>query len=174
MNDVTVLQLCCFTNLWDYRFKVDSWDLRLKKNIFDVPWSLPSQYDIVCASPPCDQFTKANSHSWEIYPDRFIQIALRSFELCKLTGRFWFLENPPGRIEHFIPALTQFRSLTWRSPTSNKEYVIYSNFLLVQMSSIRYRRSPVKKFDNMSKRQRESWDPSLISDVIHSIYPDYE
>ena len=174
MNDISVLQLCCFTNLWDSRFKVDSWDLRLKKDIFVIPDDYPNQFQIVCSAPPCDQFTKANSHSWEIYPNKFIKIALRSFELCKLTGRYWFLENPPGRIEQFIPELSQYRTLTWRSPSSNKEYVIYSNFLLVQMSSIRYRRSPVKKFNNMSKKQRESWDTSLIRDVIHSIYPNHE
>lgn len=165
----SVLQLCCFNNFWDYRFDVESWDLRLKRDIFDIPKDYPKQFDIVCAAPPCDQFTKANSHGWEIYPERYIKIAALTFELCKLTQHFWFLENPPGRIEQFIPELTNYRILTWRSPGSNKEYVIYGNFLITQPYSIRYGRKPLKSFNDMSKKQRETWDCALIPNIINSL-----
>ena len=55
-----ILQLCCFTNHWNKKHEVESWDLRNKKNLFDIPDGYPAQFDIVVAAPPCVQFTKAN------------------------------------------------------------------------------------------------------------------
>lgn len=171
MYTPSILQLCCFTNLWPDHFNVESWDLRLKRNIFDIPFNYPGQFDIVCAAPTCDQFTKANAHHWLKEPLDYIHLAQRCLDLCKLSGKFWFLENPPGRIEEFIPELKKYRVITWRSYSSNKEYVIYANFIITQPLSVRYGRHPIKKFDNMTKKQREAWDPALISDIIASISP---
>lgn len=159
-----ILQLCCFTNLWGPGYQVESFDLRHKKDIFDIELGYPKQFDLVCAAPPCDQFTKANAHRWEDCPEHFIKIAQRCLDLCKQTGSEWFLENPPGRIEKFIPELKKYRALTWFSPSSNKEYVIYANFIILQ-SEPRYGKNPVKKFNNMTKRQREAWDPALIENI---------
>jgi len=159
-----VLQLCCFTNLFGPRYNVESWDLRNKKDIFDIELGYPGQFDLVCAAPPCDQFTKANAHHWQEYPEHFIDIAQRCLDLCKQTGSKWFLENPPGRIEKFIPELKQYRALTWISPSSNKEYVIYSNFIILQCEP-RYGKKTVKKFNNMTKKQREAWDSGLIETI---------
>lgn len=159
-----ILQLCCFTNLWGHDHQVENYDLRLKKDIFTVDRDYPGLFDLVCAAPPCDQFTKANAHHWQDHPAQFINVAQRCFELCQATGSKWFLENPPGRIEKFIPGLKRFRAITWRSPNSNKEYVIYSNFIILQSPGKRYvaGRNGRRKFCNQSKRQREAWDPALI------------
>ena len=159
-----ILELCCFTNLFGTEYDVEAWDKRNKKDIFDIPDGYPGQFDLVCAAPPCDQFTKANAHHWESYPEKYINIASRCLDLCKQTGSKWFLENPPGRIEKFIPELTQYRSLTWNSPSSNKEYVIYSNFVILQCEP-RYGKTPVKSFNNKTKKQREAWDPGLIETI---------
>ena len=159
-----ILQLCCFTNLWGTGYNVESHDLRNKKNIFDIVLDHPGKFDLVCAAPPCDQFTKANSHAWREFPENFIDIAIRCLLLCKQSGGKWFLENPPGRIEKFIPELKQYRSLTWNAPHTNKQYIIYSNFVILQCEPINGKK-PVKKYDNMSKKQRESWDPELINNI---------
>lgn len=163
-----ILQLCCFTNHWNKRHEVESWDLRNKKNIFDIPDGYPAQFDIVVAAPPCVQFTKANAHHWLKHPALYINIALKCLELCQQTGKYWMLENPPGRIEDFIPTLVKHRTITWHSPTTNKEYIIYSNFLLMQ-SGYRYNKNPEKKFANMTVKQRDAWDKQLIIDVENCI-----
>jgi hypothetical protein len=170
-----ILQLCCFSNLWPDYHNVESWDLRNGKDIFDIPSGHAKKFDLVAAAPPCDQFTKANAHHWEQFPEQYVKIACRAFHLCKESGGLWFLENPPGRIESFIPELKQYRVITWRSPGTNKEYIIYSNFLIMQMSAgKRYGRTPAKKFNNMTKKQREEWDPALISDIYNSIKLKFE
>lgn len=164
-----ILQLCCFTNLWGNEHYVESYDLRNNKDIFDIPLNYSNNFDLICAAPPCDQFTKANSHHWEIYPAHFIKIAIHCFNICNNSNKLWFIENPPGRIELFIPELKKYRIITWRSPTSNKEYIIYSNFIITQLTSIRYNRNPIKKLNNMTKKQREAWDPMLIIDIKKSL-----
>jgi len=161
---MNVLQLCCFTNFWP-DCEVESWDLRNGRDIFNIPDGYANNFDLVCAAPPCDQFTKANSHSWDQYPEHFIKIALRCFEICLQSKSKWFLEQPPGRIETFIPELSKFRTILWKSPSSNKEYVIYSNFLILQTTSSRYGRNPKKLQVNMTKKQREAWDPDLVNEI---------
>ena len=171
IQGIKVLQLCCFTNLWGEQFQVESYDLRLKKDIFDIPQDYPGQFDLVCAAPPCDQFTKANAHHWQDYPEQFVKIAQLCFDLCKQSGGLWFLENPPGRIEKFIPGLKQFRTINWRDPDGNKEYILYSNFIIMQAPGKRYAagRDGKRKFCNQSKKQREAWNPLLVESIKSSI-----
>lgn len=160
-----ILQLCVFTDLWLGDHEITSIDLKLGSDIFDLDLQTPGQFDLVAASPPCDQFTKANAHSWEIYPIKYIEIAERCLELCKNTGKYWFLENPAGRIEYFIPELTRYRVLTWRDYTTNKEYILYANFIITQPNIIRYTKQSIPR----SKVLREAWRPELLLDISHSI-----
>jgi hypothetical protein len=150
--------------LWSSNHEVVSIDLRTKQNVLDLSDTIGTEFDFVCAAPPCDQFTKACSAHWESYPKYFIAVAQKCFNICVQSQGLWFLENPPGRIEKFIPALTAFRMCTWSSSTSNKEYIIYSNFMIVLGSKKRYG-YPSSEFNNKSKRQREAWDPELIRDI---------
>lgn len=169
--NMKILQLCCFTNLWSEEYQVESWDLRNKKDIMEMDINYPKQFDVVVAAPPCDQFTKANAHHWEKYPGQFIKIAKRCLELCKQTGSKWIIENPPGRIEKLIPELKQYRLMTWNSPSSNKEYVIYGNFIIMNKYSKRYVKGKEGKrqFKNMTKKQREKWDQDLVNDIMKSL-----
>jgi len=157
---MNILQLCIFSNFWNPSNQVTSIDLRLGKDIFSTPPITGSHYDLVCAAPPCDQFTKANASNWKKTPNHFIMITAHCINICLHTKSLWFLENPPGRIEKFFPILTNYRIITWRSQISNKEYIVYGNFLCMQPHIKRY--SGHKSISNKSKKQREIWTPDFI------------
>lgn len=159
-----VLQLCCFTNFWDSKFKVESWDIRNGKNVLDMPYDYGKSFDIIVSAPPCNQFTKANAHHWEVRPELYIDIAQKCFDVSVMSGRAWYLENPPGRIEKFLPGLKQYRLINFRFPDSNKEYIIYGNTMLLNIVTTRYGNSS-RRFNNMSVKQREAWHPDLIKTI---------
>jgi len=160
-----ILQLCCFTNLWGPEHIVESIDIKHGRNIFTIPDDYGKNFDLVCAAPPCDQFTKANVTRWNSYPDHFIKIAKKCFKICRSTSGLWFLENPPGRIERFLPALTPFRTATWSGNCSNKEYVLYSNFIIFMNSVERYGKQNIPG----TKLKREAWQQDLIDDIKNSL-----
>jgi hypothetical protein len=155
-----ILQLCCFTNQWSDCHQVESIDIRFGKNVLDTPPDYGVNFDLVVSAPPCDQFTKAGSMFWKPYPWDYIQIAQKCLDVSLNSGKDWILENPPGRIEKFIPALTQFRRITWNCPEYNKEYVLYSNMLLLTPYTIRYGKGT--SINNRTKKQREAWLPQLV------------
>jgi site-specific DNA-cytosine methylase len=161
---MNILQLCCFTNLWDSNHTVESIDLKFNRNVIDLPPDYGNFFDLVCAAPPCTQFTKANSQNWISFPADDIRIAEKCFDICRSTSLFWFLENPPGRIEKFIPALTPFRVLTWSGNVTNKEYVLYSNFLIMHQYCSRYGKNTIPR----NKLIREAWQPDLVETIKHS------
>lgn len=153
-----ILQLCCFTNLWSSNNIVESIDLKLGKDIFDVPVNAGKDFDLVVAAPPCDQFTKSNQHNWQINPIDYIKIALRCLEICEKSGRPFVLENPPGRITKLIKELEKYRIGTWSGNCTNKEYVIYSNMLIPLLSCQRYGKKCIKR----QKKDREAWQPDFV------------
>jgi len=161
-----ILQLCCFTNLWGPTHTVESIDIKSGRNVLKLPRNYGQNFDLVVAAPPCTQFTKANSPHWLGYPIQDIEIAQACFDLCRSTRGFWFLENPPGRIENFLPALTQFRVLTWAGSQTNKEYILYSNFLIMNMYVQRYGKKSIAR----SKAIREEWQPDLIETIKLNIH----
>lgn len=155
-----ILQLCCFTNLWSDSHEVESIDLRLGKNIFDTSHEYGKKFDLIVSAPPCDQFTKAATNIWVDFPRDYIAIALKCLDVSLNSGKPWILENPPGRIEKFIPSLRQYRRLTWTCPEYNKEYVLYSNLLLLKSFNQRYGKGT--SINNQTKKQREAWLPQLV------------
>jgi hypothetical protein len=158
----SVLQLCCFTNLFPNNFSVTSVDLKLGSNIFDINQSYASKFDIIVAAPPCTQFTIANNRNWVSYPSADIAIAEHCLYLCQFAKDFWFLENPPGRICSFLPILKNFRILNYFCLYSNKVYVVYSNKLFLSNSYLRYGKLPLPH----SKFNREKWVSDLITNLI--------
>jgi len=155
-----ILQLCCFTNLWSVNHHVESIDLRNGTNVLDLPPDYGKKFDLIVSAPPCDQFTKANSQNWEAKPWDYITIACKCLQISLYSGQDWIFENPPGRIEKLIPELKKFRRITWNCPESNKEYVLYSNMLLLKPSTIRYGKGT--SINNLTKKQREQWLPELV------------
>jgi site-specific DNA-cytosine methylase len=160
-----ILQLCCFSNLWHPDHQVESHDLKTGSDVRLLPRDYGKNFDLVCAAPPCDQFTKANSSRWEVSPRSYIEIAQVCFDICRSSAGLWWLENPPGRIEVFLPGLTQFRVLTWSGILTNKEYVIYSNFLILNQYVSRYGKANIAR----SKVEREAWQPDLIATISNAI-----
>lgn len=162
-----ILQLCCVSNLWPSEFQVDSIDIKTGSDVLLLPDDIGKKYDLICSAPPCDQFTKANNHNWEIYPDYFISVAEKCLSISINSGKYWFLENPPGRIEKLIPALKNYRLMTWQGTRTNKEYVIYGNFLIMSNKVKRYFKPGT--INNYSKDKRELWQPDFIQDITRSI-----
>jgi hypothetical protein len=159
-----ILQLCCFTNLWPSGNVVESWDLKHGKDIFDITTDYAGSFDLIVAAPPCDQFTKANSGHWSVFPIDYIRVAERCFDICRLAP-MWVLENPPGRIEKFLPELTRYRVLTWSGLVSNKEYVVYSTMLFLHNYVPRYGKSQIP----WSKIDREKWQPDFVETMSQAL-----
>ena len=162
---MNILQLCCFTDLWHSMHEICSIDLKTGNNVLDLADDFGREFDLIVSAPPCTQFTKANSHAWSKNPELYIAIAKKCFTISILSGTFWLLENPPGRIETFIPALTSYRMLTWHGYRTNKEYVVYSNFLILSYG----RRYGKQSVSNYSKRVAEKWQPDFIADIERSL-----
>jgi site-specific DNA-cytosine methylase len=160
-----ILQLCCFTNLWNSNDYVESIDLKNGLNVLDMPDHYGKSFDLVCAAPPCDQFTLANALRWETFPALYVEIALKCFNICQSTGKYWFFENPPGRIEKFIPELKQYRVLTWTGYITNKQYVVYSNFIVFDSPKKRYGKKNITR----SKTKREAWQPDFIEQIKKNV-----
>jgi hypothetical protein len=163
-----ILQLCCHSNLWNTDHSIESHDLKTGSDVLNLPLNYGETFDLIVSAPPCDQFTKANSLNWTIYPDYFIKVARRCFEISVRSGQNWFLENPPGRIETFLPELTAFRIGTWQGAVTNKEYIIYSSFLVLIPYVKRYGKPG--SVNNHTKAHRELWQPDFI-DTIAACLP---
>jgi hypothetical protein len=162
-----VLQLCCISNLWPSYLSVESHDIKTGSNVLNLPLDYGKAFDLIVSAPPCDQFTKSNSHNWNIYPAYFISVALHCFNISINSGKHWLLENPPGRIESFLPGLKQFRLITWHGNVTNKEYIIYTNMLLMFQFTKRYGKPG--SINNYSKNKRELWQPDFIQSIVSSI-----
>ena len=126
-----ILQLCAHSNWWSNKHRVESHDLILGKNIFDLPLDYGKQFDLIISAPPCDQFTKASSWKWEDYPGQFIKIALHCLNIQITSGKLWVMESVPGRIATFIPILKNYRITTWMSQTTHKTHILYGNFIIL-------------------------------------------
>jgi site-specific DNA-cytosine methylase len=140
-------------------------DIKTGNNVLDLPDEFGTQYDLVLAAPPCDQFTKANAHHWEESPDYFINVAWKCFKICLCSQKNWVLENPPGRIQEFLPSLIFYRQLTFIDPGSNKEYVLYSNSKIMQSPGQRYGKEKIHAWD---KSKREMWTVGLIESIKYN------
>ena len=162
---MNVLQLCVFTNHWGEGYEVESWDLKNGRNVYDMDLYHGRNFDIICAAPPCDQFTRANCTRWDPYPSSYVELARHCLLICLASGRKWFLENPPGRITTFLPELIPYRAATWSGPYSNKEYVVYSNFLFLYSPVKRYGKSVIPR----NKLLREEWLPEFVQALRSSL-----
>lgn len=156
-----VLQLCCFTSLWPKDWQVESIDLKQGKDVMELDLDIGKNYDLIASSPPCTQFTRASAYMWEFYPKKDIELVRKCLEISERSGKYWFLENPPGRIESLIPELNRYRLLTWTGSETNKEYVIYGNFIILKSGEPRYGKVVIER----DKLQREKWIPQLIYDI---------
>ena len=159
-----ILQLCFFTNRWPLDNYIECIDLKNGSNVLDLPPDYGARFDLILASPPCDQFTKANSLNWIPYPAYYIKVANKTLDLCLKSGKPFVFENPPGRIEQFLPALSGYRIFTWHGGVTNKEYVVYSNMLFLRSYFPRYGKPGT--INNYTKKRREMWQPDFYDYII--------
>lgn len=162
-----ILQLCFINNLWPPEHVVVSIDIKTGNNVLDLPFNFGNSFDCIVAAPPCEQFTKANSLNWLKYPDYFIYVAKHCFNICTSSGKPWVLENPPGRITSFIPELLKYRICTWHGSFTNKEYIVYSNQLLLLHTVKRYGKAG--SVSNFSKVKKEAWQPDFHDFIQRNI-----
>ena len=162
-----VLQLCFFSNYWPVIHQVYSVDIKNNIDVLDLPQNFGKSFDIIISAPPCTQFTKANSSSWDKSPDYLISVAKKCFDISINSGKPWLLENPPGRIEKFLPGLTQYRIATWHGGVTNKEYIIYSNLLFLFPKHKRYGKPG--SINNYSKTKRELWQPDFFQSIYNQL-----
>lgn len=159
-----ILQLCCFSNHWPEDCIVESWDIINGKNVMElVPGKM--NYDLILAAPPCTQFTKASSWMWEIYPKKDIDLVNHIIEICEKSKCLWVIENPPGRIEQLVPGLKKYRVCTLNNIDSNKEWILYSNLLIMSNYLMRYGRACES---NKTKRQKLEYNKYFI-DVLYKL-----
>lgn len=157
-----ILQLCMFTNLWGKGFEVESWDIINGKDILDLAPGSVKNYDLILCAPPCTQFTKANQHNWVEYPEHDVMIAKHCLDLCEKSNSKFVIENPPGRIEKLVPGLKRYRVLTLNDKLTNKEWVLYSNMILLASPSKRYGK---KSISNLTKYNRLAY-PQFFIDFL--------
>lgn len=160
-----ILQLCFFNEYkWNDHDIIESWDIKNGRDVNAFPLIHSTEFDLILASPPCDQFTKANSHNWQIYPARSLNVARKCLKICEFSGKPFIFETVPGRLEKLLPEIIKYRSLTWMSSITGKQHILYSNFLLLM---------PYRQEGNdhikRSKTEREKWQPDLVSDIRNVI-----
>lgn len=167
-----VLQLCCFSNHWGQRFEVKNVDITNGDNVLDIDNMIGLDYDFILSAPPCTQFTKANQHNWELLPGTDIEIVKKCLLISEISGKPFVIENPPGRIEKLIPELVKYRQITLNDITTNKEWVLYSNMLLLKPFLKRYGR---KSISNLTKIKRLEYPPYFINYLKSQLYgyPEY-
>ena len=82
-------------------------------DVFDLrPSDFDREFDVVLASPPCTQFSTAGNHgNWDFETNTPVAdasqdaVALVHHTVGLIRGlcpRFWFLENPQGRLRWFL------------------------------------------------------------------------
>jgi site-specific DNA-cytosine methylase len=162
-----VLQLCCFTNLWQPEFfHVESHDTKNGKDIFDLPDDYGKDFDIILSAPPCRQFTVANNRNWEPYPELYVNIAKKCYNISIQSGKPWIIENVIGRITTFLPELIQYRIGTWKSTTTTKKHLIFSNCLILLNNVDQTNNRPINLIGSGSNRiVREAYDTQFIETI---------
>ena len=92
----------------DERFAPD-----VQADVLDLrPSDFDAEFDVVLASPPCTEFSTAGNHDhWDFETHEpvhdaardAVTLAFHTVGLIRgLTPRYWFLENPQGRLRWFL------------------------------------------------------------------------
>jgi len=80
-------------------------DPDVQADVFDLrPSDFDTGFDVVLASPPCQEFSTANNLNGEREPDGdAIALVYHALGLIRgLDPNYWFVENPRGRLRSYI------------------------------------------------------------------------
>jgi hypothetical protein len=109
-----ILDLCSGREGWSRYFKdnghevvtVDIEERFHPTYVTDITgWHAPGQYDVVLASPPCIDYSKAEK-PWfkDIHPDN--KLLLEVIRIIKeVNPKYWVIENVRGAVPYFKPIL---------------------------------------------------------------------
>lgn len=110
MRPKIILDLCGGSGSWSLPYREAGYDVRnITLPEFDVNFFTPPDnvYGVI-AAPPCTHFSKAGNRLWSIKDKdgrtidalHILVSCLKIIALC--SPHFWVLENPPGRMKHFM------------------------------------------------------------------------
>lgn len=111
-NGKIILDLCGGTGAWSRPYKEAGYDVRvitLPEN--DVRLFIPPQGGVygVLAAPPCTHFASSGARWWKDKGEAalleglsVLDACLRIITICRPA--FWALENPVGRMRHYLGA----------------------------------------------------------------------
>jgi len=125
MSEYHVLDLFCglggFSAAFDDsdRWQVTTVDIEarfdpdIQADVFDLrPSEFDAEFDVVLASPPCTQFSRAGNHNaWNFNTHEpqtdtardAVALVFHTVGLIRaLSPDYWFLENPQGRLRWFL------------------------------------------------------------------------
>lgn len=123
----------------------------------------------ILAAPPCVDFTKAGSSTWNKKDvsgetQKSVKLVLNVLEIVEyFNPSFWVLENPPGRLEKLIPLLKKYRLLSFQPYYYNDPYSKYT--ILYGKFNPFLTQSPVPR-NNPSSKGVMSIDHFLIHDQL--------
>lgn len=109
MKDRIILDLCGGTGSWSAPYRQAGYDVRgvtlpdQDVRDFEPP---PSVHGIL-AAPPCTEFAVSGARWWKVKPPDQLAQALLVVQAClriiySTQWVWWALENPVGRLAHFI------------------------------------------------------------------------
>ena len=136
-----ILELFCGMGGWSRGFHdifpeaefsgVDIKDLGYPYNFIKADlhdWIPDQKYDIVLASPPCNQFTQITRNTGQFHYSERMGLALvyRTFYLIeKIKPKFWVLENVGGLAE-FLPPPKEI--VAYNTAKRGKKAYLWGNF----------------------------------------------
>lgn len=74
--------------------------------------NLRGDFDVILASPPCDEFSKAAMpwHRDKANPEKGLELVYATMRIIKdIKPRFWVIENVRGAIKYFKPTLGNYQ-----------------------------------------------------------------
>ena len=80
-------------------------DPDVQADIFDLrPSDFDTDFDVILASPPCEEFSPANNLNGELDPDAdAVALVYHALGIIRgLDPAYWFVENPRGRLRSYI------------------------------------------------------------------------
>lgn len=144
MSEV-LLDLCGGTGGWSRPYADAGYDVRVLTLPEDIRLyrarALPSKVHGVLAAPPCDNLAGSGARWWNKKGEKALLESLSIVDACfriiTLTQpKFWALENPVGRLIHYIgrPKLT-FNPCDYGDPYTKKT-CLWGNFNIPSKNSV--------------------------------------
>jgi len=138
-----ILSLCDYTGVWGGQYEdeydVEYVDLQHGKDVRLAMYQ--DNVHGVIAQPPCDHFAVSGARWWKSKGEAALIEGLQLVDACLriiLTARpaFWVLENPVGRLRHYIgPPSHTFNPCDYGDPYT-KRTCLWGEFTMPQKNPV--------------------------------------